>query len=112
MEQSSRAAQSNKSKIKRYRSYGFARASLIIFVFSLIVWLVFLLPAALVSASSSALDVVRLFQFVFLVLNFTGVIFAIIALFKSKFQKELGWYGVMSNILGITINLALFSIVN
>ncbi|OAI09782.1 hypothetical protein A1507_04425 [Methylomonas koyamae] len=95
----------------RRRSYGFARASLIISASSCAVWLLILMPATVAASSpgTNLFDGVMIFVTVFLALDVGGLCMALFAMLKTKLNSSLAIYGALSNVVCIVLNLSLIS---
>ncbi|TPQ28378.1 hypothetical protein [Methylomonas koyamae] len=95
----------------RYRSQGFARASLIISASSCAAWLTVSMPATLATAAPgpNVFDGVMIFVTVFLALDIGGLGVAAFAMVNTKFNSSLAIYGVLSNAVCIVLNLSLIS---
>lgn len=99
------------SRVRRRNSHGYSFSALIIAGFNLLVWVMLLLPASLISNSStvesgeSGLNFVLI---VFVAANVGALAMAAMALFKSRFKKAMAGYGLLANIVMVFLNLSLF----
>lgn len=103
-------SQQRPGRVRRRSSHGYSFSALIIAGFNLLVWLMLLLPASLISDSSTVENGggLNFVLIVFVATNLGALAMAAMALIKSRFKKAMAGYGLLANVVMVFLNLSLF----
>jgi len=90
-------------------TFGYSMSALTMAGFNLLVWICLLLPTYLVKdvSTNSLTEGLGFFLSIFMVSSIGGLFLAVTAMIKSRFKKEMAYYGLLANLMMIGLNLSL-----